>query len=177
MSVVSVLAAAVSVTVLPATAAADIGLGTTCLGTVSSKYNPGLRNDPRSIDAKIEHRYEFCTGLVVSGVSSASGTSTTSCTDLTMPLEQVPTGGSITWATLGGGTAVTVYSGLATREKVNANIVAVVRGRVTAGMFAGYHFLSQTTYPNVDLSACSTPQGLKELNGIVELIISPLPIL
>lgn len=158
--------------VLSAVPASASGLGTTCLGTATSEYVPGLTNDTATIHASVEQHFFPCLGGPISGGSTASGTSDTSCSDLTNPLEQVPTGGTISWSN-GQNSS---YSGQATREKVNADIVAVTRGQVTAGLFAGYHFLSQTTYPNVDLLACSDPEGIEELKGVVLLVISPLPI-
>lgn len=158
--------------VLSATPASANGLGTTCLGTATSDYSPGLTNDVATIHASVEQHFFPCIGGPISGGSMASGTSDTSCTDLTDPLQQVPTGGTITWSN----GQHSSYSGQATREKVDADIVALTRGTVTAGLFAGYHFLSQTTYPNVNLFACSAPPGIEELNGVVLLVISPLPI-
>lgn len=146
----------------PATASAPPVL-VTCTGTNTVAFSPGLTNTPRSVSVRGQDTASHCASVtnpeLTSFVGPFSGTTTQSCTSLFA-------GGSgretLKW---NDGTSSS-WSYTNSFSNVNGTKVGTSTGPITSGTLAGTTVTQTLTFPNLDLTGCTTPEGLPGLNGI-----------
>ncbi|MFC5152594.1 hypothetical protein [Streptomyces amakusaensis] len=146
----------------PAAASASPAL-VTCAGSTTVAFSPGLTNTERTVSVSGQDTANLCVSpthpQLTGFVAPFSGTATQSCTSLFA-------GGSGTetlhWSD--GTTSTWAYTN--SFSNVNGTKVGTSTGPITSGTLAGAEVTQTITFPNLDLSACSTPQGLTTLNGL-----------
>lgn len=162
-------ALAVAAVLLPATPASAAPFQVVCGGSQTTTYSPGLTNTPQTVQRSGTNIHTPCVStlppLTFSGSTSFTSTASLSCLSLTA----ANTGTDlITWST--GRTSTFAYNRTVT--VVQGQTVVTLTGSITAGDFTGATAVETITSVNLDLAACSTPQGITSTYGVSELTIT-----
>ncbi|MFI2104589.1 hypothetical protein ACH436_14935 [Isoptericola sp. NPDC019693] len=145
-----------------------------CGGTTSATYDPGITYTPQNVSYEATRDYQGCVVIGGGGITSLQdehivSSGTRSCLDLLSTQSITKT---YVWDT----GATSTFEGTYTYVQAASVLTIVWDGTFTAGAFDGHHVRQVLEYPGVDaLTACSSPQGLQELdNGIVAFTVLPL---
>lgn len=143
----------------------------TCGGSQTTTYSPGLTNTRQTVQRAGQNIHSPCVSTLppfaFSGSTSFSSTSTLSCLSLTAANTGTDV---ITWST--GRTSTFAYNRTVTI--VQGETVVTLTGSITAGDFSGATAVETITSVSLDLTACSTPQGITSTFGVSELTIAGL---
>lgn len=143
-----------------------------CTGTQQAHYSPGLTNTTTTQTVTVTDSFSSCLhtqGLSISTMTGQYGptsfTRQLGCNDLLIS----DTGTRlIRWSD--GSQSVFDYSRTATA--VSGNLVFTLVGQISSGLYAGSTATEVITLPGLaGLTACGTPPGLVDLNGVVVLDI------
>jgi hypothetical protein len=140
-----------------------------CTGPETTTYNPGIRNEPRSITFEGNGDMATClslgTNLTVTDVLS-TGTANISCAANNNPapssLFLVWSNGSVSYAE---GTTVA-------NSKPAGQLVLVQDATIVSGTLQGAHILRALTSAQLDATACASDQGVTQVNGLDEILIT-----
>lgn len=140
----------------------------TCGGSQTTTYSPGLTNTAQTVQRAGQTLHTPCVSTAApftfSGSTSFTSTSVLSCLSLT----SANTGTDlITWST--GRTSTFSYNRTVT--VVQGQTVVTLTGSITAGDFLGSTAEETITSVSLDLTACSSAQGITSTYGVSELVI------
>ncbi|MET8829071.1 hypothetical protein ABZX40_16370 [Streptomyces sp. NPDC004610] len=135
----------------------------TCAGTTTVAFSPGLTDEERTVGVSGQDVASICLSLTNPGltgfVGPFSGTATQSCTSLFA-------GGSGTETLHWNNGTSSTWSYTNSFSNVNGTKVGTSTGPITSGTLSGAEVTQTITYPNLDLTACSTAEGLTFLSGV-----------
>ncbi|MFJ7423565.1 hypothetical protein ACIQXD_33910 [Streptomyces uncialis] len=153
--------AGVVATSAPASAAAPALV--TCTGTTTVDFSPGVTNTPQTVSVSGQDTADVCLSLthpqLTSFIGPFSGTASQSCTSLFA-------GGSGTETLYWNDGTSSAWSYTNSFSNVNGTKVGTSTGPLTSGTLAGATVTQTITFANLDLTACTTPQGLTSLSGL-----------
>ncbi|MGV9314181.1 hypothetical protein ACWDR0_18670 [Streptomyces sp. NPDC003691] len=156
------LAMVVAAPAAPVAASASPAL-VTCVGSTTVAFSPGLTNTEQTVSVSGQDTANLCVSLthpqLTSFVAPFSGTATQSCTSLFA-------GGSGTETLHWNNGTTSTWEYTNSFSNVNGTKVGTSTGPITSGTLAGAEVTQTITFPNTDLSACSTPSGLTGLTGL-----------
>lgn len=161
-----------AVAIPTSTASATTPVLVHCTGTQQAHYSPGLTNTTTTQTVTVTDDFSSCLHTVGLSISTMSGqygptsfTRQLGCTDLLI----ADTGTRlIRWSD--GSQSVFDFSRTATA--VSGNLVFTLVGQISSGLYAGATATEVITLPGLaGLTACDTPPGLVDLNGLVVLDI------
>ncbi|MGW2277816.1 hypothetical protein [Streptomyces sp. NPDC001770] len=150
----------------PSGAVADTALATCALGSTTTTYNPGVRNQSATVQVDVQGLLGVCISTdpgATSGTYSEHAIVPLACT-------QLLSGGAgsrvFTWQ---DGTTST-FGFTRVVNAVNGQLVNTFSGSITQGKFAG-HSATQVVAALADLTACQTTAGLTSTQGTGVLTI------
>ncbi|MGV9314563.1 hypothetical protein ACWDR0_20610 [Streptomyces sp. NPDC003691] len=156
------LAVVAAASAAPVAASASPAL-VTCTGSTTVAFSPGLTDTEQTVSVSGQDTAVLCLSLthpqLTSFVAPFSGTATQSCTSLFA-------GGSGTETLHWNNGTTSTWEYTNSFSNVNGTKVGTSTGPITSGTLAGTEVTQTITFPNLDLSACSAPQGLTGLSGI-----------
>lgn len=158
--VIAVCLAGVVATSTPAAASPAL---VTCAGTTTVAFSPGLNNTPQTVSVSGQDTASVCLSLThpeLTGFAGPfSGTATQSCTSLFA-------GGSGTETLYWNNGQSSSWSYTNSFSNVNGTKIGTSTGPIVSGVLAGATVTQTITFANLDLTACTTSQGLTTLSGL-----------
>lgn len=140
-----------------------------CGGQQTTTYAPGLTNTPQQVTRAGQNTHGPCVATIspylFSGSTSFTSTTSLSCLSLLTANTGVDV---IAWST--GATSTFAYDRTVTL--VEGQTVVTLAGEITDGLFEGGRAVETITSLALDLTACSTAQGLRSTQGVSELTIT-----
>ncbi|MFF8471976.1 hypothetical protein [Streptomyces griseus] len=135
----------------------------TCAGTTTVSFSPGLTPVEQTVAVSGQDAADLCLSLthpqLTGFIAPFSGTATQSCTSLFA-------GGSGTETLNWNDGTSSSWSYTNSFSNVNGTKVGTSTGPITAGTLAGAMVTQTITFPSLDLTACTTSQGLTALSGL-----------
>jgi hypothetical protein len=167
MFTVTVLATLTSLLASPPAQAGE--LPTTCAGTLTNTYEPGLTLMPQNHEVTNVTSYSGCLSLshpaVTSGTSQVTVHAVTSCLIVLQPGSGSKT---IEWNT----GQHSVFDWNRTVTSVGAVTIVTLTGHITSGLFQGADAVEVETFPVINFADCLATGGLKSRSAVVALEIA-----
>lgn len=144
-----------------------------CAGTESLSFTPGVTTTIQPTDETRYDTYAGCLSLSNPTVTGGHGSAwipqvETTCNTLgTVPAFYQ----NFYWNDVANSYSQ-VYFSSTTDVKMNGTEVITSTGSVTGGLGKGSNVVQTTTLANLNLLACSTPNGLTSISGAVLLVFS-----
>jgi hypothetical protein len=151
--------------------AAQAATSTTCVGTSTITFSPGLTLFTRAVAYNVTDLHN-CTSTdpTVTSASSSRGTVLPlSCLNLASVFNSANIY-TITWSNGQTSTA----DGTFTLTSVGGTIIVAAEGTITSGLFTGATAVLTYTWPAPNPLACLSPQGVTQLTGVTTLQITSL---
>lgn len=145
---------------------------TTCTGSSTISYSPGLTNTPQTVNYSETDTYSSCTSTVT-GLTAGS-----SSTNITLPGASCngggifpPSGYTISWNNSQSSTMTLTFTDVIIGGTEQVTGV----GTVTSGLFTGGAVTIVWLYPLLNPLQCATSQGVTSQNGTVAAQIIVIP--
>ncbi|MBN8465646.1 hypothetical protein JYJ95_03935 [Corallococcus exiguus] len=141
-----------------------------CVGPETTKYTPGILNDPRQLSFEGKGTMLLCLGLVPGGLTVkevvSTGAGELGCAVNTPP---GPSKLTLRWSNGDTGEAegTTVVN-----SKPAGELVLVQRAKIVSGPLTGANIVRTLTSVQFDVTACNQEPGVTELNGIDNIVIT-----
>ncbi|MEU4028056.1 hypothetical protein [Streptomyces anulatus] len=162
-AVLAVIAMSLAGVVAAPTAASATPALVTCTGTTTVIFSPGVTSTPQTVGVSGQDTADLCLSLthpqLTGFIGPFSGTATQSCTSLFA-------GGSGAETLYWNDGTSSAWSYTNSFSNVNGTKVGTSTGPITSGTLAGATVTQTITFANLDLTACTTPQGLTSLSGL-----------